>query len=335
MPMSVGDESTLWEQPLEEEYWRAILEQGEFAPEAGPPPDEEEFPSTETVVKAEGEEEIIVDREVLAEDWQKAQQCFLSKEILELPVIGYNRGGLLVKFNNLKGFVPLSQLSFIPYGLTPEERKAFLAQCVGETLQLRVIELDRERNRLVLSEREALLTSQGEELLNELQPGQVRKGKVTNVCAFGAFVDLGGIEGLIHVSELSWSRVEHPSQVLKPGQEVEVFVIDVNKEERKIALSLKRLQPDPWKGIEERYQVGQVLKGMVTNVVDFGAFVRVEDGIEGLVHVSELAEGNFMHPRNVVKEGDEVWVQVIEVDGSKRRLGLSMRRVPNSLTARR
>ena len=205
-----------------------------------------------------------------------------------------------------------------------------MAQSVGEKLSLKIIELDRSRNRLVFSEREALVGSRGEELLNSIKPGDVLKGKVTNVRPFGAFVDLGGIEGLVHISEISWSRIEHPGQVLKPGQEVDVYVLDVNKDERKVALSIKRLQPDPWEGLASRYKVGQILKGVVTNVVDFGAFVEVEEGLEGLVHISELAEGNFIHPRNVVNEGDEVTVQVIEVDEEGRRLGLSMRRVPNA-----
>lgn len=269
--------------------------------------------------------------EDLDEDWAQAERYFQTQETLEVPVIGYNRGGLLVQFNNLKGFVPLSHLSFIPYGLSPEDRLSFMAQCVGEKLPVKIIELDRSRNRLVFSEREALVDSRGEELLESIQPGQVLEGTVTNIRPFGVFVDIGGIEGLVHVSEISWSRVEHPAQVLKPGQEVKVYVIDVNKEERKIALSIKRLQPDPWIGLESRYQVGQVLKGVVTNVVDFGAFVEVEKGLEGLVHISELAEGNFIHPRNVVNEGDEVMVQVIEVDEKGRHLGLSMRRVPNAL----
>lgn len=322
-------DNKIWEEPLEEDYWQAILEQGEFAPEAGPPPEEPEPPVQEaTPQEAAPEPPSRID---INADWEEAERCFQTGEIVELPVIGYNRGGLLVQFNNLKGFVPLSQLSFIPYGLSPQARQSFMAQCVGEKLRLKVIEVDKLRNRLVFSEREALVDSQGEALLESLQPGQVVKGVVTNVRPFGAFVDLGGIEGLVHVSEISWSRVENPARVLRPGQEVEVCVLNVNKKERKVALSIKRLQPDPWEGLENRYQVGQVLKGVVTNVLDFGAFVEVEKGLEGLVHISELAEGNFIHPRNVVKEGDEVMVQVIEVDEQGRRLGLSMRRVPNSV----
>jgi small subunit ribosomal protein S1 len=153
---------------------------------------------------------------------------------------------------------------------------------------------------------------------------------VTNLCSFGVFVDLGGLEGLVHVSELSWGRVEHPGDVLEPGQPVEVYVLNVDRERKRVGLSVKRLQPDPWQSVEERYRVGQIVEGVVTHVVDFGAFARVEEGLEGLIHVSELAEGNFLHPRNVVQEGDIVAVRVLNIDGARRRMGLSMRQVGGS-----
>jgi small subunit ribosomal protein S1 len=148
--------------------------------------------------------------------------------------------------------------------------------------------------------------------------------------AFGAFVDLGGVEGLVHISEISWQRVGHPSEVLELGQSLQVFVIDVDPDQGRIGLSLKRLQPDPWLDVEERYQVGEVVEGTITNVVSFGAFARLEEGLEGLIHVSELAEGEFFHPNNIVREGDQVRVCVLNVDGKRRRLGLSLRRVPGS-----
>jgi small subunit ribosomal protein S1 len=164
-------------------------------------------------------------------------------------------------------------------------------------------------------------------ILSSLRPGDVRRGAVTNLTSFGAFVDLGGVEGLIHISELSWDRVRDPGDVLNPGQSVEVSVLGVNPEEGRVALSLKRLRPNPWREVDSRYQVGQLLDGTVTNVVSFGAFVRIEEGIEGLVHISELAEGSFLHPRNVVREGDIVRVRVLNVDPAKQRLGLSLRQV--------
>ncbi len=269
--------------------------------------------------------------ELSSADWEEVERLFRIGAILELPIIGYNRGGFVVQFNSIKGFVPLSQVSFVPYGLLPKDRLSFLARCVGEKLRLKIVEVDRARNRLVLSEREAILQDKGEEFWQKIRPGQVLKGVVTTLRPFGAFVELGGLEGLVHISEISWSRIEHPSQVLSPGQEVEVLVLDVAPQERKIALSIKQLQPNPWIGVEERYKVGQIVRGRVTNVVDFGVFVEVEKGLEGLIHISELAEGNFMHPRNVVEEGDEVMAMVLEVDEENRKLSLSTRRVPHSI----
>ncbi len=268
-------------------------------------------------------------------DWGEVERLFQEGAILELPVIGYNRGGFVVQFNSIKGFVPLSQVSFIPSGLSPSERLSFLSNWVGEKLKLKIIEVDRNRNRLVLSEREALLESKGENFWEKVQPGSVLRGVVTTIKPFGVFVELGGIEGLVHISEISWNRIEHPSQVLKSGQEVDVLVVDVNPQERRIALSIKRLQPDPWVGVEERYKVGQIVRGTVSSVADFGVFVELEKGLEGLIHISELAEGNFIHPRNVVEEGDEVVAQVLEVDEKNRKIALSTRRVPHSIINKR
>jgi small subunit ribosomal protein S1 len=155
---------------------------------------------------------------------------------------------------------------------------------------------------------------------------------VANLCSFGAFVDLGGVEGLVHVSELSWGRIDHPGDVLEPDQSVEVYVLNVDRERGRVGLSVKRLRPDPWQSVEQRYHVGQTVESVVTNVVDFGAFARVEEGLEGLIHISELAEGNFLHPRNVVQEGDVVTVRVLNIDSEKRRMGLSLRRAENDQT---
>jgi small subunit ribosomal protein S1 len=162
-------------------------------------------------------------------------------------------------------------------------------------------------------------------VLSEIKAGETRHGRVTNLTAFGAFVDLGGYEGLVHVSEISWSRVGHPRDVLNIGQPVQVYVMSVDADEGRVALSLKRTKLDPWHGIEHRYHVGQIVKGVVTNVVDFGVFVKVEEDLEGLIHVSELAEGNFLHPRNILHEGETVTGRVIGVDGSLHRLALSLR----------
>ncbi len=201
-----------------------------------------------------------------------------------------------------------------------------LASRVGTFVNLRVIEMDREQNRLILSERAAQVEpGTRATVLNSIQAGEVCTGTVTNLCDFGVFVDLGGVEGLIHISELSWGRVGHPSDVLERGDTIRVYVMSVDPDEERIALSLKRLHPDPWQTVEQRYQVGQIVEGEITNVVDFGAFACIEEGLEGLIHVSELAEGHFLHPRNVVQEGEIVRARILNIDGNARRLGLSLR----------
>jgi small subunit ribosomal protein S1 len=258
-------------------------------------------------------------------DWAEAQALLSSGQATVVTVSGYNRGGLLANLGRIQGFLPASHLLTPPAVQAPGPRMAALAARGGEKLTVRVIEIEREQRRLILSERCAQPDGPVASLLASLAPEQVRQGTVTNLCAFGAFVDLGGFEGLIHISELSWGRVNTPSEVVRPGEQVEVLVLDVNPQAQKIALSLKRLRPDPWQGVEQRYQVGQVIEGVVTNVVSFGAFARLEEGLEGLIHISELAEGSFMHPRNIVNEGDRVRVRVLHVDGANRRLALTMR----------
>jgi len=208
-----------------------------------------------------------------------------------------------------------------------ESRRAEFARRVGWNLCVKVIEVDHAQSRLILSERATSSeATRREALWEDLCEGAVRRGYVTNVCDFGAFVDLGGLEGLIHISEISWGRVNHPADVHKSGDPVEVFIISVDRAAKRVALSLKRLRPDPWATVAEHYHVGQRVTGMITNVVSFGAFMRVEDGLEGLIHVSELAEGQFLHPRNVVSEGDVVTALVINIDSRQRRLGLSLRK---------
>jgi small subunit ribosomal protein S1 len=258
-------------------------------------------------------------------DWTRAEDLLSSGGPIDVTISGYNRGGLLAYFGRIPAFLPASHLVSPITAQLQQARMTALAARVGETLQVKVIEIDRERRRLILSERCVEGGGEVDSLLAGLQPGQVCHGKVTNLCAFGAFVDLGGYEGLIHISEMSWGRVSVPGEVVKPGDEVDVMVLEVNTKAQKVALSLKRLRPDPWQGLEERYHAGQIVDALITNVVSFGAFARLEEGLEGLIHISELAEGSFMHPRNVVNEGDKVRVRVLHVDGSKHRLALTMR----------
>jgi small subunit ribosomal protein S1 len=263
-----------------------------------------------------------------AADWETARCLYETDEHIELEAVGFNRGGLIVGFNSLRGFVPASHLVDFPAQLPEEERKAALARKVGARLRLKVIEFDPGKGRVVFSERAAQAgPGSRQNVLQRLQPGDVVQGVVTNICDFGAFVDLGGLEGLIHVSEVSWNRVAHPRDALCCNQEVDVSVISVDREQGRVALSLKRLRPDPWATVEQRYAAGQIVEGTVTNVVNFGAFVCLEDGLEGLIHVSELADGNFHHPRSVVSEGERVRVRIVSMDGAGRRLALSLRRV--------
>ncbi len=320
-----------WWTEMEEGYWRSLLEQGEVAPEVAFPCDPHEVFQGLGLEKEVGTS---ANPPVTAEEggrettdgWPAARQALDRGDLFSLRVSGANRGGLLVEWNGLQGFVPASQLKEMPCTTDADDRTAELARRIGDRLLVRLIEVDEEQNRLVFSERAAASGSSSPmAVLKTLKPGDVRPGIVTNLTTFGAFVDLGGIEGLIHLSELSWDRTRHPADLLSPGQELEVYVLGVNPEEQRIALSLKRLQSDPWSRIGAEIQPGQVVEGVVTNVVSFGAFVRVAEGVEGLIHVSELAEGSFLHPRNVVREGERVRVRVLNVDVSKRRLGLSLR----------
>ncbi len=308
---------------LDEGYWQSLLTDGEIV--SSPPPPERDMDGPRSK-RAEGQEGVHwVD--VRSEDWDAAERAHACMEVLTLPITGYNRGGLLVQFRRLCGFVPASHLVNLPRLSDPDERRRALAQRVGQTLEVRIIEVDRTQGRLVMSQRAVHEGQRGQELWQCLKAGDVRRGRVTNLRPFGAFVDLGGVEGLLHISELSWGRVAHPGEVVRPGDEIDVYVMKVDPAQRKIALSLKRLLPDPWATVLDRYQVGQIVTGVVTNVVSFGAFVRVEEGLEGLIHISELAEGQFLHPRNVVQEGDVVRARVLNIDPNHRRMGLSLRRV--------
>ncbi|MBI3970349.1 MAG: S1 RNA-binding domain-containing protein [Chloroflexi bacterium] len=257
--------------------------------------------------------------------WRRAQEQVQTGEVVEAKVVDVNRGGVVVDFG-MRAFVPISQLVSIQRaGDTEEDQEQLMEQLrslVGQTLKLKVIEADRRRNRLILSERQAsreLRSQRRETLLQELEPGQIRRGRVSNIASFGAFVDLGGADGLVHISELAWTRVKHPSEVVKPGQEVEVFVISVDPETKKIALSLRRAQEDPWMRIEERHPLGAAVAGEVIKQAQFGVFVRLDDGIEGLVHNSEIAPQD----RRELQEGRRLPFRVISIDVDRRRLRLA------------
>jgi len=245
------------------------------------------------------------------QDWQRAEQLHQSQEVFTGVVAGYNRGGVIVRVGKLRGFVPASQLANTRR-LGPgeqEDPEARWQAMQGEELHLKVIEIDRKRNRLILSERAAVRDARKEnkeKLLTNLDKGAVVHGRISSIAGFGAFVDLGGADGLIHLSELSWGRVNHPSEVVKVGDEVDVQVLNVDKDKRRIGLSLRRLQPEPWKLVLDKYKVGQVVKGTITKLANFGAFARLEGDIEGLIHISELSTNRVNHPREVVHEGNAV-----------------------------
>jgi small subunit ribosomal protein S1 len=246
-------------------------------------------------------------------------------EVLELPVVGCNRGGLLVGWNGLRGFVPASHLLTLPPSVDEEARQEALRLFIGTRLPLRIIELDSECDRFVLSERATQVDIEHrDQVLTSLRPGDICEGRVTNLCSFGAFVDLGGFEGLVHISELSWGRVGHPRDVLQPGQTVTVYVLNVEPERERVGLSIKRLQPNPWESVEDRFGVGQLVEGVVTHVVDFGAFVQIEDGLEGLIHVSGLVSEAHSDPGLVPREGAGVVVEVLSIDAARRRMGLRL-----------
>ncbi|UCC62235.1 MAG: S1 RNA-binding domain-containing protein [Anaerolineae bacterium] len=264
-------------------------------------------------------------------DWAEAQELLENGQVFQGKVTDSNRGGLLVKFGHIQGFVPASHLQGLESQHLPAaKRLSRLKTYVGQELFLKVIEVDRNRRRLILSERLArrqLRRQNMKRLLNELVEGQVIQGTVSRLCNFGAFVDLGGADGLIHLSELAWRRVRHPGEVVQVGDEIEVYVLRLDRERQRIGLSLKRLQPSPWDLAEEAYGPGQLVSGVVTNVVNFGAFVLLDTGVEGLVHVSELAHTPPSDPHEIVQGGDELVLRILRVDAFRQRISLSLKRV--------
>jgi small subunit ribosomal protein S1 len=266
-------------------------------------------------------------------DWQRAEEHRVSQQVYNSHVAGYNKGGLIVRFGRLRGFVPQSQLGAdrrrLMSGETPEDR---WGKMVNETIAVKVMEVDRARNRLILSERAADRESREtrkESLVNQLQVGEVRIGRVVSLVDFGAFIDVGGAEGLVHLTELSWKHVTHPREILRVGQEVKVEVISVDPDQKRIGLSLKRQEADPWDTVAVSYNIGQLVQGIVTKMTKFGVFIRLVElpEIEGLVHISELSDQRVNHPREVLNEGETITLRVVKMDIENRRLGLSLKRV--------
>ncbi len=266
----------------------------------------------------------------LNQDWIKAEEMLESSEVVEAEVIGYNKGGAIVPFGRLRGFVPISHLTEMSPGMGDRRRQQRLAQLRGQTLPLKVIEVNRRRRRLVLSQREAQKEWDAKrrgELLKSLEEGQIITGRVSGMRDFGAFVNLGGADGLIHISQLAWHRVDHPREVLKIGDEIEVYVMRIDHESQRISLSRKRILPNPWDTVTERYNENQLVEGTITRLVDYGAFAEIEPGIEGLLHVSQLSRGIVENVADVVQEGETHLLRIVNIDKKRQRMGLSLKAV--------
>src|SRR4030042_6958060 len=258
-------------------------------------------------------------------DWQIVHNLFSSDQVITLEITGFNRGGLLVAGSGVHGFVPISHLLEINCLTDENEKDSILSSYIGRTVSFKVIECDPERGRVVFSERAALAESGKRNLLfDEMYTGKCVCGIVTNITEFGVFVDLGGVEGLIHVSEISWGRVSPPNDVVKVGEKVQAYVIQVDQDRSRIALSLKRLLPNPWENAEERYRPGQVVSAVIMSIVPFGAFARLEEGLDGLINASEfVAEGSETETIDGLYEGQIVQVRILNVNAARQRLGLS------------
>ena len=277
-----------------------------------------------------------IDKAKGEEGWRDLQKYMEADETIEGKIIGFNRGGCILEVANVQGFVPMSQLVTISHDNFNQssedagdtEDSSAGSEFVGSPLTVKVLEVNRSRNRAIFSERSAMREqreAQKAALIEELHEGEIRKGRVTGISNFGAFVDLGGADGLIHISELSWGMVNSPEEIVNVGQELDVYVLRVDRDTMKIALSLRRMQPEPWDTIYDRYQVGDVVSATVTKLADFGAFARLEDSIEGLIHVTELTNAVVTHPREVVSEGDAIKVKILRIEMERKRLGLSLK----------
>ena len=289
----------------------------------------------------EGHAVLSLRRAGLERKWRAMQERFEAGEIVEARVIDHNKGGLIVDLG-VRGFVPISQIVDFPRRPRDEQPRDAaqeiaekLQPFVSRTLRLKILEVNRKANRLILSEKVALYEERREkrdELFSSLQVSQRVTGTVRSIAPFGVFIDLGGIDGLVHKSELSWNKVNNPETAYAIGEEVEAEVIDINHERGRISLSIRRLQPDPWQESVAKYNIGDLIDGTVTKLVNFGAFVRVEEGLEGLIHISELSNQRVAHPGDVVKEGEVLKLKIISLDSERHRLGLSLKQAEDRPT---
>ena len=278
--------------------------------------------------------QVSIHRAYLNEDWINAEEVMAQGTIVEAEVAGYNRGGALVDYGRLRGFVPLSQLTAFRPGMKDRDKQRMLSKLRGEQLPLKIIEVDRRRRRLVMSNRDAQKEWDAErrgERLKTLQAGDTVEGRVSSVRDFGVFVDIGdSLEGLVHVSELAWHRIDHPKSAVKVGDEFEVYILKIDQESQKISLSRKRLLPDPWTQMESKYKTNDLVEGTITRIVNYGAFVEIEPGVEGLLHASKMVRGSdAADPTRVVAVGEKHLLRIINMDSERQRIALSLRAVTN------
>jgi small subunit ribosomal protein S1 len=278
-----------------------------------------------------GDDDLLVSlsRGLTHETWIKAKELAQKNELIELKVIDQNRGGLLVEYENLRGFIPNSHIPSIRRGTSTQKAGEIKADLIGKTLPVKAIEVNQKERRLVFSARVAL-KDQRLKRLNEIEIGKVFKSRIVNVVDFGVFVDLEGVDGLVHKSELDWERIYNPSKMFKVGEEIEVKVVGVDIEKERVSLSRKALLPNPWQQLADKYSIGDLVEGRVVSVLDFGAFVELQEGLQGLVHVSEIGYSNTEDKTGIVQKGDQVLVRIMGIDPNRERVSLSMRRVPVS-----
>ena len=304
--------------PIDESWWEVILEdvEAQFAAEH----------STKISDNDHNFEGTRLDSPPSEINWEWVKSAYDKDQVISLKAADYNRGGILVHGEKIQGFVPASHLIENANHSSEEDRNHLLSSYIGKSLSLKIIECDQDKGRIVLSERAAQSnTGRRIELLQNLEIGNCATGKVTTITDFGVFVDLGGVEGLLHISELSWGRVRHPSEIVSVDDEIEICVLQLDLERNRVALSLKRLQPNPWDMVNTQYEIGQVAQAVVTNIVSYGVFARLEDGLDGLIHISELSDiKKDQKLEDIFTEGQEITVNILNIDPSRQRLGLSL-----------
>jgi len=305
----------------DEGWWESVLaEERRHAP-----PRPHQYGVAKPTPFAQTKTETVQAVEPIDADWDEVKHLCTNDRIIDMKVMGHNRGGLLVEGEGLSGFVPFSHLIELAGKGQEADRDASLEAYVGKTLNVKVIECVPEDGRVVFSERAALAKpGKRAELFHSLQTGACVKGTVTNITDFGVFVDLGGAEGLIHISELSWGRVSHPNQIVRLGEEIDVEVLDISAERCRVALSLKRLVQNPWERAETDFAMDTIQPAVITSVLSYGAFARIEAGVEGLIHASAMPLETNQTPRDILTEGQQIQVRVLHIDPAHQRMGLSM-----------